>query len=60
MGNGMIITNKIYYTFTDSENTEILSDNGITHILSVYNSAKPLNSAHHWQRKFLCYTLKFT
>lgn len=27
---------------TDSENRESLSKNGITHILSVYNNAKPV------------------
>nr|XP_023695368.1 dual specificity protein phosphatase 22-A-like [Paramormyrops kingsleyae] len=44
MGNGMskVVDGLYLGNIRDSENTEILSDNGITHILSVYNSAKPV------------------
>ncbi|XP_048828933.1 dual specificity protein phosphatase 22-A isoform X2 [Brienomyrus brachyistius] len=44
MGNGMnkVVDGLYLGNIRDSENTESLSDNGITHILSVYNSAKPV------------------
>ncbi|KAM4743729.1 dual specificity protein phosphatase 22-A isoform 2-T2 [Anableps anableps] len=44
MGNGMnkIVDGLYLGNIRDSENRESLSKNGITHILSVYNNAKPV------------------
>ncbi|XP_062861275.1 dual specificity protein phosphatase 22-A [Trichomycterus rosablanca] len=44
MGNGMnkVIDGLYLGNIRDSENRESLSQNGITHILSVYNNAKPV------------------
>ncbi|XP_008308850.1 dual specificity protein phosphatase 22-A [Cynoglossus semilaevis] len=44
MGNGMnkVIDGLYLGNIRDSENKESLSKNGITHILSVYNNAKPV------------------
>nr|XP_029497457.1 dual specificity protein phosphatase 22-A-like isoform X3 [Oncorhynchus nerka] len=44
MGNGMnkVVDGLYLGNIRDSENREILSQNNITHILSVYNNAKPV------------------
>ncbi|XP_067105143.1 dual specificity protein phosphatase 22-A isoform X2 [Osmerus mordax] len=44
MGNGMnkVVDGLYLGNIRDSENRESLSQNGITHILSVYNNAKPV------------------
>ncbi|KAM6979439.1 dual specificity protein phosphatase 22-A [Aplochiton taeniatus] len=44
MGNGMnkVVDGLYLGNIRDSENRESLSENGITHILSVYNNAKPV------------------
>ncbi|TMS13229.1 Dual specificity protein phosphatase 22-A [Larimichthys crocea] len=44
MGNGMnkVVDGLYLGNIRDAENKESLSKNGITHILSVYNNAKPM------------------
>uniref|UniRef100_A0A1A7YXH6 Dual specificity phosphatase 22a n=1 Tax=Iconisemion striatum TaxID=60296 RepID=A0A1A7YXH6_9TELE len=52
MGNGMnkVVDGLYLGNIRDSENRESLSKNGITHILSVYNNAKPVIE----DMKYLC------
>lgn len=52
MGNGMnkVVDGLYLGNIRDAENKESLSKNGITHILSVYNNAKPVFE----DKKYLC------